>query len=95
MLRMGTLGSGTAWMSPANRFHRLRPSHDPERYPHHDPDADRNRRLPRHGGRQLRLGEPERLQQGQFTSAATDGRDQRQAEGDDCPGGQGTSEEAR
>ena len=33
MLRMGTLGNGTAWMSRAKRFHRPRPSPIPSGTP--------------------------------------------------------------
>ena len=47
------------------------------------PQGDRNRGLPRHRGRKLTLGEPERLQQGQVASAATDRRNERQGQGDD------------
>ena len=43
----------------------------------------------------LSLGEPERLQQGQVTSTATDGCNKRQREGDDSSHGEGPAEEGR
>ena len=94
MVRTGTFGAGTAWMS-REQVPEDAADDNAQRHPDDRPHAHRNRRLPGHRRRKLALGEPEGLQQGQVPAPPTDRGQQGEAEGDDCTGGQGATEHRR
>ena len=91
----GTVGSGTALISAANRSQSTRPRAMPAGIPTCAADDGGHACLHATRGRQLAPGEAERLEDGQVTPSAPDRRHEGDAERGGGPGGERGAEEQR